>query len=242
MFRQNIYKAFSGASSFGRNVPGQRPMSLVSHLVQLVQSDRLSISWDTRPKSRCHYVRRESELSSRWDELMWSRIRCTHQNRIERGWQMERVLTCCVRLSMPLKTSPKDPLPIRSCLVNMSSGSTFCKNKRSVRKQVRHILIWKGYAKGVTHSRRVRVVKGHRRQVHGLGNKLCTALIRVLHYAHYIHTKVLHILSRTANQSMCLADTTVTSLTAQPSQFRADKAIISPSRARVCYLSIWASC
>lgn len=91
---------------------------------------------------------------------MWSHIRCAHQNQIERGWQMERVLTCCVRLSMPLKTSPKDPLPIRSCLVNMSSGSTFCKNKRSVRKQVRHIMIWKGYANGVTHSRRVMLWKG----------------------------------------------------------------------------------
>lgn len=34
---------------------------------------------------------------------------------------------CCVRLSIPLKTSPNDPLPMRSCLVNMSSGSTFCK-------------------------------------------------------------------------------------------------------------------
>lgn len=37
---------------------------------------------------------------------------------------------CWVRLSIPLKTSPNEPLPIRSCLVNMSSGSTFCKNKR----------------------------------------------------------------------------------------------------------------
>lgn len=33
--------------------------------------------------------------------------------------------TCCVLLSMPLKTSPNEPLPIRSSLVKIVSGSTF---------------------------------------------------------------------------------------------------------------------
>lgn len=39
-------------------------------------------------------------------------------------------LTCCVRLSMPLNTSPNEPFPIRSCFVNISSGSTFCKREK----------------------------------------------------------------------------------------------------------------
>ena len=33
--------------------------------------------------------------------------------------------TCWVLLSIPLKTSPKDPFPIRSCFVKTTSGSTF---------------------------------------------------------------------------------------------------------------------
>ena len=39
------------------------------------------------------------------------------------------VYTCCVLLSIPLNTSPKDPLPILSCLVKTISGSTFCQLK-----------------------------------------------------------------------------------------------------------------
>lgn len=40
--------------------------------------------------------------------------------------------TCWVLLSIPLKTSPKLPFPIRSCFVNISSGSTFCNRKIQV--------------------------------------------------------------------------------------------------------------
>lgn len=40
--------------------------------------------------------------------------------------------TCWVLLSMPLKTSPKLPFPIRSCFVNISSGSTFCNRNSTV--------------------------------------------------------------------------------------------------------------
>lgn len=40
--------------------------------------------------------------------------------------------TCWVLLSMPLNTSPKLPFPIRSCFVNISSGSTFCNREKSV--------------------------------------------------------------------------------------------------------------
>lgn len=42
--------------------------------------------------------------------------------------------TCCVRLSIPLNTSPNDPLPIRSCFVKISSGSTFCTGRNENKK------------------------------------------------------------------------------------------------------------
>lgn len=44
------------------------------------------------------------------------------------------ILTCCVRLSIPLNTSPNDPFPIRSCFVKISSGSTFYLNEQAWRK------------------------------------------------------------------------------------------------------------
>ncbi len=47
---------------------------------------------------------------------------------------------CCVWLSMPLKTSPNDPFPILSSLVNSFSGSTFKFYKRK-KKLMRSTLV-----------------------------------------------------------------------------------------------------
>ena len=40
------------------------------------------------------------------------------------------IFTCWVLLSIPLKTSPKLPLPMRSCFVKTISGSTFCTRRK----------------------------------------------------------------------------------------------------------------
>lgn len=52
-----------------------------------------------------------------------------------------KLQTCCERLSMPLKTSPKEPFPILSCLVKISSGSTFCKQKKKRKMMIRNLII-----------------------------------------------------------------------------------------------------
>lgn len=106
-------------------------ISNLFHLIKkkIINSYKLEAQFGCDIDFRFNLANKSVQLRIKWNTLEVFRVTI---------W----ALTCCVRLSIPLNTSPNEPFPILSCFVNISSGSTFCKENKRKKNVYKYVSYW----------------------------------------------------------------------------------------------------